>query len=102
MLIDLKSGEAIPANPILTLTQSLVKSVDLKNSDGVSFTKQSENDWDVILQNNEVLHPKIIIDQFGKTLETLLMGGKLDKEYCAFMLAQCQNWEITDQFTIIE
>lgn len=102
MLIDIKSGESIPANPVLTITQSLVKSTDLKNSNHVDFAKQAENDWDTILQDNEVLHPKIIIDQFGKAMETLLMGGKLDKEYCAFMLAQCQNWEITDQFTIIE
>lgn len=102
MIIDIKSGEVIPTNPVITLTQSLVKSVDLKKTEHVNFTKQSENNWDVILQDNEVLHPKIIIDQFGKSMETLLMGGKLDKEYCAYMLSQCQNWEITDQFTIIE
>lgn len=101
-IIDLFTGKEIPSEPVLTVTQSLVKSTDIKDRTNIDFTDHSNNNWEEVLQRNGVLTPKIIIDQFQGVLATLIKGEKIDIDYCHFMFDQCKNWEISDQFVITE
>ena len=100
--IDLFTGKEIPSDPILTVTQSLVKSSDIKDTTNIDFTDPSNNNWEEVLQRNEVLTPKIIIDQFQVVLAALIKGDKIDIDYCHFMFDQCKGWEESDKFIIIE
>lgn len=101
-IIDLFTGKEIPSEPILTVTQSLVKSSDIKDTTNIDFTDPSNNNWEEVLQRNEVLTPKIIIDQFQEVLAALIKGDKIDMGYCHFMFEQCRDWKISDQFVITE
>ena len=101
-IIDLFTSKEIPSESILTVTQSLIKSTNIKDRTHIDFTDPSNNNWEEVLQRNEVLTPKILIDQFQGVLATLIKGDKIDMNYCHFMFEQCKDWEESDKFIIVE
>lgn len=102
MLIDFATGKVIPSDPVLTHTQSLTKSVYLENRKDVDFADQSNNDWEQVLKNNNLISPSILIQQFGFVLQSILKGEEIDANYCRFMIEQCLDWEESDKCTLIE
>lgn len=101
-IIDIFTGKEIPPEPSLTLTQTLTKSIDLVDRSGIDFEDQDNNEWEEILQKNNMLSPAIIIGQFQGVLAALLKGETIDKDYCTYMYEQCKNWEESDKFVIAE
>lgn len=102
MVIDLFTGKEIPSDPVLTVTQSLVKSTDVLEERSIDYENPENNDWEEVLRVNKVLTPNAIINQFQAVLLNILKGQAIDPNYCEFMIEQCKDWEISDQFVITE
>ena len=53
-------------NTILTITQSLVKSTKLINSNNINFNDIQESNWDRVLQDNNTLSLLSLLNDFVK------------------------------------
>ena len=58
-------------NTILTITQSLVKSTKLINSNNVNFNDIQESNWDRVLQDNNTLSLLSLLNKIKETLELM-------------------------------
>lgn len=102
MLIDFNTRQIIPEDPVITITQSLVKSVDATDKKGIDFNNPDNNIWEEVLPANGILTPEELILEFKRVLATIANGGKVDPGYCKFMYEQCSDWEVTDKFITLE
>lgn len=89
-------------NTIITITQSLVKSTKLINSNNVNFNDIQESNWDRVLQDNNTLSLLSLLNKIKETLELIIKDTNIDKEYYRYLINQCSNWIESDKFITIE
>lgn len=102
ILITLLTIISILSNSILTITQSLVKSTKLVNSNNVNFGNIQESNWNKVLQDNKTLSPLSLLNKIKETLELIVENKDINKEYCRYLIDQCSNWIKSDKFITVE
>lgn len=96
MLIDFNTGKEIKEDSTLTITQSLVKS-------GIPCELSSEDfSFEELVQTCEMLSPIALIKIFKTVLSMIKEGKMIDPNDIEYLLKQCEDWEVSDQFAITE